>query len=375
MKIIQTPPRFYPYIGGTEQLTFYLCKELVKKGHYVKIICANEPEVGDGVIEGMEVRRLPYIGKIANTNITIPLLMELMKDDFDVIHTYFPHPWSADMSALVGLMKNKPLFLTYNNDITGKGINKLIANTYNFICLRFLLKRPNKIFITHENYLKTSPFLEPFKDKIVITPPGVDMDRFKPLNLPKNEENIIFFLSRLDRFHLYKGLEFLLKAIKRIAHEIPLKLYVGGEGELIYDYKRFVKENGIEEKVVFLGRLDNEQLIKYYNLCDIFVLPSISSTQEGFGLVALEAMACKKPVIVTDIVGVAENVKRYKAGIVIPPKDIELLSEGIEYLLLNKDKAEEMGFNAYHLVKNSYTWQKHAQIVEEEYLKTIDHRP
>ncbi|MBW2044768.1 MAG: glycosyltransferase, partial [Deltaproteobacteria bacterium] len=72
----------------------------------------------------------------------------------------------------------------------------------------------------------------------------------------------------------------------------------------------------------------NQQVVRYYNLCDIFVLPSVSSTQEGFGLVALEAMACKRPVVITSIVGVSGDVEKENAGIVIEPKNTEVLSRG-----------------------------------------------
>jgi len=370
MKIIQTPARFYPYTGGTEKVCFYLSRELVKKGHSVKVICANEPATRDSVLEGIEIRRLPYIAKVCNTNITLSLGKELWLETCDIMHTHLPHPWSADVSAFIALLKNKPLFLTYHNDITARGISKFIAGFYNFSALKFLLKRANKIFIYHENYLKSSPFLKPYRNKIVILPPGVDLEKFKPLGLNNTDKanKVIFFLSILDRFHFYKGLDYLLQAVKKITSKIPLKLYVGGSGELLNYYKEFVERNGLEETVHFLGFLDDETLLRYYNLCDVFVLPSISSAQEGFGLAALEAMACKKPVIVTDITGVAEDIQRQGAGVVVKPRNIDALSEALVYLLSNENGRKTMGDNAYRLVKENYTWQRYADITEKEYL-------
>lgn len=371
MKIIQTPPRFYPYIGGVENYVYYLSKELAKLGHKVKIICANEPAIGDSIIDNIEVKRLKYIGKVANTNITLDLPKTVLTEDFDLIHTHLPTPWSADISAIISLFKNKPLFLTYHNDIPGIGINKFIANFYNFTALKFLLKRAHRIFITHKNYLKTSPFLKQFLNKIVVTPPGIDLEKFRPLNLPKKDDNIIFFLSKLDKFHLYKGLEYLLLSIKKVIPNLSLKLYIGGEGELSDYYKKFVKENDLENAVIFLGFLKEEELLKYYNLCDVFVLPSISAVQEGFGLVALEAMACKKPVIVTELIGVAEDIRQENAGIVVKPKNVDELSDALKLLFSNKKEMESRGENAYGLVNAKYTWQKNAEITEREYLKAI----
>ncbi len=372
MKIIQTPARFYPYIGGTEKVCFYLSRGLVKKGYSVKVICANEPPVGDAIVDGIQVRRLPYIGKIANTNITPSLLSELSKEQFDIIHTHLPHPWSADISAIAAHFKNKPLFLSYYNDITGSGINKFIADIYNLTALKFLLKRADRIIINHENYLKTSPFLKSFANKIIIAPLGVDSEKFKPQDVAKdNNEKIIFFLSVLDKFHLYKGLDYLLLAIKNFKNRFPLKLYIGGSGELLGYYQKFVDENGLSRNVQFLGFLEEEKLLKYYNLCDVFVLPSISSAQEGFGLVALEAMACKKPVIVTDIVGAAQDIKRENAGIVVKSKSIDELTNALEVVLLNPEKSKQMGENAFNLARKSYSWENYVNVIENEYLQTI----
>ncbi len=373
MKILQTPARFFPYIGGTEQVVLCLSKELAKRHHQVKIICANEPEAGDGYIEGIEVKRLPYLTKIANTNITVSLKSQLLKEDFDVLHTHLPHPWSADISAIVAKNKKKPLFLTYHNDITGRGVNKLVAAFYNLTALKILLKQSRKIFLTSENYINYSVFLRPFADKIVVAPLGVDLDKFKPLDVDTKKDTSLsaFFLSRLDKFHRYKGLEYLILAIKQVIQKIPFKLYVGGEGELLPYYRDFVKENGLDNSVIFLGKLRDEDVLKNYNACDVFVLPSTTSVQEGFGLVALEAMACKKAVIVSAITGVAGDVKKHNAGVVVAPCSINELSEAMYSVLSDQKRRMEMADNAYKLVNNKYTWDKHASIVEQEYLRSV----
>jgi len=372
MKIVHTPARVYPYIGGIENYVYSLSKELVRSGHSIKIICAAEPSFKDrrkSHLDGIEIRRLNYPIKIANTNITPGLPGALLREDFDLIHTYLPTPWSADWSGVAAILKNKPLFLSYFNDITGRGINKFIAAIYNLTGLKLLLNRADKIFVAHQDYILSSHFLKKFDRKIIIAPPGVDSEKFKPLDLPKNKENTIFFLSILDRFHFYKGLKQLIISIKSIIDKVPLKLYIGGRGELLGHYKKFVQEQGLEKSIIFLGFIDDAELVKYYNQCDIFVLPSISPVQEGFGMVALEAMACKKPVIVTEIIGVASIVRRENAGVVVRPGDVSALSEALTYLLLHEKERQIMGENAYRLVKEKYTWSRHASIIEKEYLE------
>jgi len=373
VKILQTPPRFYPYIGGVETYVYYLSRELAKRGHLVNITCADEPIGGSEEIDGIKVKRLKYACKIANTNITLGLPKALFNQDTDIIHTHLPCPWNADISAIISRLRKKPLFLTYHNDITATGANKLLAETYNFTFLKFLLNQARKIFVSTQNYLEYSVYLRPFLKKCIVAPLGVDLEKFKPLNLTKdNNGNNIFFLAKLDKFHRYKGLEYLLSSLKKIINRVPLKLYLGGEGDLMRYYKDCVRKLGLDSAVIFLGQLNQEESLRYYNLCDIFVFPSVSPSQEGFGLVALEAMACKKPVIITDIIGVALDVKREHAGIVVKPKNTEELSEAIKYLLLNTNEIKIMGENALKLVREKYSWQRHADIVEKEYLEAIE---
>ena len=102
MRIVQTPARFYPFIGGVENYVYNLSKELARLGQEVQVICAREPEAQENESrDGIEIKRLPYIGKVANTNITPALPFALFQQDFDLIHTHLPTPWSADWSLII----------------------------------------------------------------------------------------------------------------------------------------------------------------------------------------------------------------------------------------------------------------------------------
>jgi glycosyltransferase involved in cell wall biosynthesis len=368
MKILQTPSRFYPYIGGVENYVYHLSKELIKLGHKIKVICADEPSIGDGIIDGIQVKRLNYMGKIANTNITPKLPQTILKEDFDIIHTHLPTPWSADWSAVVSLIKNKPLILTYHNDIVGEGIYSYIAKSYNFILLPLLLKSAKKIIVTHKRYIDFSPHLKEYIKKIEVIPPGIDLDKFKPMPQTKRREKIILFVGILDKFHRYKGLDYLIKAMTFIKRDIfNVKLIVGGNGVLKEEYIKLSRSLGLEKQIDFVGFIPQNKLIEYYNNCDVFVLPSLSSEQEGFGIVLLEAMACGKPVVTTNIVGLAENIKSIGSGRVIEPgKEIEL-SKAIIEILNNEDLANEMGQKARKLTEENYSWNLIAKKILELY--------
>ena len=120
----------------------------------------------------------------------------------------------------------------------------------------------------------------------------------------------------------------------------------------------------------FTGSFPMRILWNIITVLSIFILPSISSKQEGFGIVVLEAMACQTPVISTEIVGVADDVKKSNSGIIIPPKDVEKLSEAI-IKILECDNPEILGINGRKLVKNKYTWSGIAEKTEKLYNKLI----
>lgn len=370
MKILQVPTRFYPYIGGVENYVFNLSKALVKRGHQVKIVCANEPKSDLTQIEGIEIDRLSYICKIANTNISLSLPIALLKERFDVIHAHIPTPWSADWSVFHARLRNKPLFLSYYNDIVGDGFNDGLAQIYNQTFLRCVLKIAQKIFILQPNYIKASKHLNPFRDKIEVLPCGVDFLRFFPRENTKKPLTI-FFLSILDEFHKYKGLTHLLKAVAQVKKKRPnIQLIVGGEGKLKNCYRSLTKELGIQTNVEFVGFIPEEDLSQYYQSASVFVLPSITH-QEGFGMVLLEALACGTPVISTPLVGVAQELKRYQCGIVVNPRDTSELSRALINLLTNKEKRKTLANNGRKLVEAKYGWNRIVKKLETFYEEGI----
>ncbi len=368
MKILQTPVRFYPFTGGVENYVYYTSRELVELGHDIKVICANEPpSKNEEVVDGIKIKRLNYVTKIANTNITAGLPLALAGEDYDIIHTHIPTPWSADWSLIDSIIKRKPLVLSYYNDITGRGAAGSIANLYNSTVLKLLLKKADKIIIIQENYSHSSSHLSGYEDKIVVIPCGADVERFTPSKVHRHE-NTIFFLSLLDEFHRYKGLEYLLKALKIVKKVIPnFKLMVGGKGVLMEHYRERASSLGLAENVEFHGFIPDDKLTEYYSSANVFVLPSISSIQEGFGIVALEALSCKTPVITTEIVGVSSDLKKENAGIIIPPRDPDALAAAVIKILGSSDMQRKMGENGRRLVKAKYTWKSIAEMMEKVY--------
>jgi glycosyltransferase involved in cell wall biosynthesis len=354
LRIIQTPARFSPAHGGVERYVLELSAQLAARGNDVTVVCADEPHAESCVVQGVKAIRLPYIMKVANTNITPALFRTLMSQSFDIMHTHIPTPWSADISALVSLFKHKPLFVTYHNDLTGRGVSGLIAYLYNSTFLHLVLWRAKKIIITQPRYVEYSRRLKLHKKKVVTISPGVT----PPLmtNRFERKQAQVAFMSVLDRHHEYKGLDILLEAMTQVRDKISdAELLVGGGGELIPKYERQAKALGISDSVQFLGCLPDNALAELYGSSSVFVLPSLN-TLEGFGIVALEALSYATPAITTHLAGSSEFITRHRAGLIVPPGDAELLARAIVDLLVDHEEAQSMGMRGAAAVNREFSW-------------------
>src|SRR5438445_81827 len=121
--------------------------------------------------------------------------------------------------------------------------------------------------------------------------------------------------------------------------------------------KRFANSMGVADRVRFLGRVSEENLPKVYAACDVFVLPSVSRL-EAFGIVALEAMATAKPVVVADIPGVREVIDNGKEGLLADPVNPQDLAEKIRWLLADPAARRTMGERGREKVVSSFSIER-----------------
>jgi glycosyltransferase involved in cell wall biosynthesis len=352
MDIIQTPVRISS-TGGVERYVHDLASELISQGHHVTIVCARTR----GKVRSdssYSVKALTPVLRIANTEITPFLLPALLSKKYDLIHTHIPTPWSADLSMLATLIKRKPLVLTYHNDIVASGAHSYIAAIYNRIFLPLVLKKADKIIITRVRYL--SPFLHDYQKKLTHIPPGVNAGQFRPIKCPRVGD--LFFLSVLDEFHKYKGIDILFSAIQQLKGKFPdIRVIIGGSGVQSDYYQQKAADMGIAQNIKFEGYIPEQDLLKYYCGTSVFVLPSTDPTREGFGLVLLEAMACGRPVITTDIAGMADDIRECRTGIIIQKESPQALADAITWFMENPDLSEEMGRAARRLIEQKYDWK------------------
>jgi glycosyltransferase involved in cell wall biosynthesis len=355
VRLLETPPRYPPFTGGVENVAQAVCSRLVAHGEEVLVLCADEPRGSGGFGDGVPLRRLPYRWKIANTNITLGLPVQLVREPWDVVHTHIPTPWSSDWSVLIAKLLRRGSVVSFYNEIVGDGIAAAVARIYRATVFRLTLRLTDRIIVVSDAWRDELAAMSPaIAAKIVVIPTGVDLDRFVPD--ASRQGSGLLFVGILDRFHRYKGLDVLLEALAGLGE--PFELTVVGEGELRSEYEAQATRLGIASKVHFLGRVDDDQLRDAYATAGIYILPSDFARNEGgFTLTALEAMASGLPVVLADGAGqVAAEAAEAGAGIRTPAGDAGALRAAIETLLADEPLRAEMGKRAREFVERRHSW-------------------
>ena len=186
---------------------------------------------------------------------------------------------------------------------------------------------------THDRLLQEQN-LDP--NKVSILPNTFNPNRFKGAPKPtyllekyhlKLEQPIILTVSRLAAAERYKGYDQILRALPQIRLPIPDVHYIiVGKGDDQPRIEQLITRLGLQDCVTLAGFVPDEQLCDYYNLCDIFAMPS---TKEGFGIVYLEALACGKPVLGGNQDGAIDALCHGELGALVNPEDIQEITEAI----------------------------------------------
>jgi len=180
--------------------------------------------------------------------------------------------------------------------------------------------------------------------KIFVNPYGVNLADFKRVEIKKDKFRIIF----VGLASIQKGFHYLIEAMELLKNNNIELWHVGNISNEIKNFD-YIKPN-----IRYLGSKPQNELFKYYNNCDIFVLPSI---QDGFGMVILQAMACGLPVICSTNTGI-DNIltKNGEEGFVIPIRDTNAIVERVIELYNDKELRTKMGNKALKKVQSGFSW-------------------
>jgi rhamnosyl/mannosyltransferase len=218
-----------------------------------------------------------------------------------------------------------------------------------------LMRRASAIIATSPNYVDSSPILSRNRARCRVIPFGIDADAFRPRDAGiaakirrRYGEHLVLAVGRMV---YYKGFEYLIRAMSSVRGHLLLV----GEGPLQAKLERVAFDVGARDRITFLGRVSQEEVLGYYNAADVFVMPSVARS-EAFGIAQLEAMACGKPVINTQLRSGVPFVSRDSVtGITVAPADSSELAAAINRLLDDPGLRQQYGAAAARRVRQEFS--------------------
>lgn len=246
---------------------------------------------------------------------------------------------------------------------------------------KFVLKKADLI-ISNSHYTKSLAVnLGISSQKIQVVNLGADIDKFYPLesrnkiykkyNIPPENKLLLSISHLIPR----KGNDMVIKALPRILQEIQNLTYmISGEGRYKNELLALTDMIGVKSNIIFTGYIPDNELNEYLNACDVFVMPNRQEgfDLEGFGIVFLEANACKKPVIAGNSGGAIDAVIDGKTGYLVNSNSIEDISDKILKILSDDDKRRELSENGYLRVVNELNWKNVIQNIENKIINLYD---
>jgi N-acetyl-alpha-D-glucosaminyl L-malate synthase BshA len=351
----------YPSVGGSGVVATELGKLLAERGHEIHFITSSLPFRLNKVycnITFHEVEVNQYsVFKYPPYDLALASKMaEVAKrEKLDLLHVHYaiPHAICAFLAKQMVGEDLKIVTTLHGTDITVLGYDQSLSDL-----IRFGIETSDKVTaVSHSLVEQTIELLQPKKqietvynfidDRIYFKKNTSHLKREYGID---EDEKVIIHVSN---FRKVKRVQDVIYSFQLIQRKINAKLLLVGDGPEMSFVSRLVRELGLTDKVLFLGKQDNlEQL---YSISDLMLL---LSEKESFGLVLLEAMACGVPCIGTNIGGIPEVIHEGKTGFLSEVGDINTVSNHAIHILSNPDLHKKMSEHAIYIAKNDFHSEK-----------------
>ena len=342
----------YPTYGGSGVVATELGMALANKGHEVHFISYNQPfrlDVFSDKINFHEVivpdyplfDFIPY-----EHNLTAKLVDVVLHEKLDLLHVHYAIPHASAALSAKQILASKgidlPIITTlHGTDITLLGKDKSFKSV-----IEFAINNSDAVTAVSQSLKKETLSSFNINKEIQVVPNFIDSNLYKykidedlRRSFVSKEEKLIIHISN---FRKVKRVQDVLKVFAKIREKIPSKLLLIGDGPERLEMEQLCRNLNLCESIRFIGKL--KAVEKILSVSDLFLLPSAT---ESFGLVALEAMASKVPVISSNSGGLPEVNIDGKTGFLLDVKDVNAMAEKAIYLLKNQELLEEFKQNAY----------------------------
>ncbi|HXZ32209.1 MAG TPA: glycosyltransferase [Terriglobales bacterium] len=364
MRVLQLGKFYDPFVGGMETVLKEICESLVDQVEF-QVIVANTRCRTEHENRKVPVTRVASLGKLFSCSMAPSYPLWARRFDPDLIHVHLPNP----LAELFALMADRdiPVVAQFHSDVVRqRNLLKLYGPF-----LEAFYRRANCIVVPTPRHIEISRFVSKYREKCRVVPFGIPVSRFELDESGRRKADELRdglpSVLCVGRLVTYKGVEFLIRALEGI----KARLRIIGTGPLDGSLRNLAQEKGLADRVEFLGHVSHQDLVAYYHACDVFVLPSITNA-EMFGVVQLEAMACRKPVISTNLpTGVSWVNQHGKTGYVVSPGNADELAQSIQHLINNSQLRKEMGEAGRLRVEQHFTSAKMAETMLQVYREML----
>ena len=379
------PPRSY---GGVTATSYAIAKKLAERGNKVTVFTTD---VGNNQYSRLNVPRVGYLNGInvhyfknlnnmlafkhrVLTPVEMPIALIRQVREVDVIHL---NGFRNFHDAAVGYFAKKfdvPYLQQSHGDLprimTKRRLKQLSEELYGYR----ILQNASRVIALNQLEAERYMMLGIPKEKVAIIPNGIDLSEYSRLPLkglfkhkygiPENKK-VILYLSRIDKI---KGVDFLVQAyahlMKTMLYTDAILVIAGPDEGFLSEVNLLAKSLGVSKSILFTGAIYGEEKLQAYVDSDVYVLPS---RYETFPMGLLEAYACCKPVITSNVGGLKDLVIDGNTGFLINEGEIKLFAEKLHFLLNNNDDAKAMGLHGNDFVCKNYSIDRIVSKLEHVY--------
>jgi len=361
MKIASIVCAFPPYAGG-----------MGNSANRISQILRTDHEV----VDFTPYNTKPWL-KYGHGSVLGSLLWRLAS--FDCLYLHYPYFGTAEIVWLFKIFHKKTkLIIHYHMDVAGLNPLAQALSWPSRLIRSALLNQADMIVTASLDYIKHSQIKKYYAahpEKFQEIPFAVNLEKFRPHDLKqpagnsllakakeivnfvsakfiKKDRFDLLFVGGLDKAHYFKGVDILLRSVAALK-EFNFELVIAGEGDKRQEYEALAASLNLHKKVKFVGKIDDPQLIRAYQKADLLILPSINSN-EAFGIVLIEALACGVPVIASNLPGVRSVFNNYEEGWLVEPGNQADLENKLRIFLNDPERARKMAEKARLLAETKY---------------------
>ncbi len=364
MRLLFITQDFPPQTGGIQTYSYELSKRIANKADYFCVLAPNNKgSTNFDEKSTFNIRRF----NIPNTLLFLILLIRLPriikeKSIDTVFHAQWQTLWASVRAKRKGKIKmiaaaahaRELLFNPFGKGFFGRRYEQYKRKMLRQVDIWYPVSDFTAGLLMKEGVDST-------KIKVMIN--GTNPSQYYPKNVEAFKEKtvgkskkVILTVTRLVE---RKGVDLVINAMEDILKNVPDAFYlIVGEGQIKDKLQKMIDSKNLGRNVKLEGRVKYEELIDYYNMADVFVMPSKTEIPdvEGFGIVFLEANACGKPVIGSNSGGIPSAIKHNYNGLIVEENNVEQLTVAILKVLSDSELAQKMGENGLKFVEEKANW-------------------